>query len=538
MAKGLLDELIDRVAKKPAPARRRIAEEVHAATRHMTWVPNPGPQTDAYLSKADVLLFGGEPGGGKTQLVLGLAFNEHEYSLLMRRHYSDMEGGTGLTAQAITLNGSRDGFNGSIPPTLKRPDGRVIDFGAAKTIGDEQQWQGKPHDLIGIDEATQFAYVQVRFLMGWLRSVTPGQRKRVVMATNPPLGPEGLWVVEMFAPWLDERFDNPAAPGELRWAVIDQDGKMVWVKGPEDRRPVGFNGKMVEPLSYTFVPSSVADNPYLAGTDYEKQLDNLIEPYRSILMGKFKTLFRDVPNQAIPTSWIREAQKRWTPHPPEGIPMCSIGVDVAQGGDDETALAIRHDGWFATMLVYPGRETPLGTDVAGRIVAKRRNNATVVLDLGGGYGGAAFEHLKGNDIETVGFKGAESTTKRARDGKLKFTNCRTAAYWLFREALDPGQPNGSPIALPDDSKLVADLAAPVFEFTPNGIKLERKEDVAERLGRSPDRGDAVVMAWWAGPRELTHAMEWIDRKQQNYGRGMRGMDPKVQLGHQAARRKR
>jgi hypothetical protein len=70
----------------------------------------------------------------------------------------------------------------------------------------------------------------------------------------------------------------------------------------------------------------------------------------------------------------------------------------------------------------------------------------------------------------------------------------------FREALDPGQPGGSPIALPPDPKLVADLTAPTFEVTPNGIKAEPKEKVCERLGRSTDRGDAVVMAWFEGPR--------------------------------------
>jgi hypothetical protein len=88
----------------------------------------------------------------------------------------------------------------------------------------------------------------------------------------------------------------------------------------------------------------------------------------------------------------------------------------------------------------------------------------------------------------------------------------------FREALDPGQPGGSPIALPPNPKLVADLTAPTFEVTPNGIKAEPKDKVMERLGRSTNDGDAVVMAWYEGPRLLTDAMDWMDARRGRGGR--------------------
>ena len=347
--------------------------------------------------------------------------------------------------------------------------------------------------------------------MGWLRCADdPNQRTRVVIATNPPLSSEGAWVVEMFAPWIDPNHHNPAKPGELRWYITDEDGKDVEVGGPE---PVEVGGKMVEPLSRTFIPASVQDNPYLANTKYQSQLDAMVEPFRSILMGGFMATFRDDEAQCIPTAWIRAAQKRWTPHPRLGVPMCSMGVDVAQGGVDETVIAIRHDDWFGQMVTKPGVETPLGSDVAGLIVANRRDNAVVVLDMGGGYGGATYEKLKENQIATIAYKGVSAVDTRTKDRQLKFTNKRTEAYWRFREALDPSQEGGSTIMLPDDARLLADLAAPRFEVTPRGIKLETKEDVCERLGRSTDRGDAVVMAWSEGPKYLTDGGEWIARRE-------------------------
>lgn len=501
-----LDDVIKVLAGLPAEEKAALSKQIMGTAGGLKWVPSPGPQSDAYYSKADILLYGGEPGGGKTSLLLGLAFNLHQRSFILRRQYTDLGA---ITDEAIRLNGTRKGFNGSPPPSLTTKDGRLIEFGAAARVGDEQHWQGNPHDFIGVDEGTQFAEVQIRFFMGWLRSVIPGQRTRVVLATNPPLSSEGAWVVTMFAPWLDPRHPNPAKYGELRWFVTDEFGNDQEADGPES---VLVGDKMMEPLSRTFIPASVSDNPYLANTNYRSKLDALPEPFRSILMGQFRNTFRDAPNQCIPTAWIKAAIERWHEHPPLGVPMCTMGVDVAQGGTDDTIIAIRHDGWYAPFIAKPGRETPLGKDVAGMIISYRRDKALVVLDMGGGYGGATYEHLIENNIDVVGYKGANKVETRTADRQLKFVNKRTEAYWRFREALDPSQDGGSRIMLPDDPKMIADLTAPIFESTLQGLKLESKEDVCTRLGRSTDCGDAVVMAWTGGPKYISDGGEWVARR--------------------------
>ncbi|HSG05375.1 MAG TPA: terminase, partial [Nitrospiria bacterium] len=361
-----------------------------------------------------------------------------------------------LVEDALKIHGSRDGFNGSPPPKLRVSDEQIIDFAAAHRVGDEQDQMGKGRDLLGVDEATHFAESQIRFLMGWNRTDTPGQRVRTVLATNPPLTAEGLWVIKMFAPWLDPAFPKPAKPGELRWVISDEDGKDLWVDGPHDIRTV--NGKELRPTSRTYIPSKVTDNPYYAQTDYERQLDAMPEPYRSLLMGGFRTSFRDAENQVIPTVWIRDAMTRWTPRPPDGIPMCAIGVDASGGGEDPMVLATRFDGWFAPITEVPGKSIPMdrsGTFAAGIVISHRRDRAGVVVDLGGGYGNSMYEHLKLNDIDVIGHKGAEASTLRTRDKQLKFYNKRSEVIWRFREALDPDQPGGSPIVLPDDPILLA-----------------------------------------------------------------------------------
>ena len=531
---GALQEYVDILEAMPPEKRQAVVSLAIKATAGKKWKPNPGPQTDAYFSEADVLLYGGEPGGGKSQLILGLAFNEHERSLIMRRQYGDLDR---IVEDALKIHGSRDGFNGSPPPKLKMTESQIIDFAAAHRVGDEQGQMGKGRDLIGIDEATHFAEQQIRFLMGWNRTEKPGQRCRTVLATNPPLTAEGLWVIKMFAPWLDPQFPKPAKAGELRWVVSDDDGKDRWVDGPGKYEViVAGQPKMVEATSRTYIPASVKDNPYYVASGYEKQLDAMPEPYRSLLMGGFRTAFVDAENQIIPTKWVELAQKRWTPKPPVGIPMCSISVDASGGGADPMVIARRYDGWFAELIEIPGKEIPIeraGAHCAGIVVSHRRDNALVVLDMGGGYGGPMYEHMRANDIEVRVFKGAEASTRRSSDKKLKFTNKRGAALWAMRDALDPSQPGGSPIALPPDPSLMADLTAPTFDVIPNGIRAESKEKVCERLGRSTDRGDAVCMAWFEGPRHTTDVLNWLDRIPTG---GKRGMTPKVVMGRAHARR--
>lgn len=503
-----LEEILNQLTTLSVDDKQKVISEAMSSTSNLRWIPSPGPQTEAYFSKADILLYGGEPGGGKTSLLLGLAFNNHRRSLIMRKQYTDL---SSIVEEAIKFNGTRKGYNGSPPPSLRINKDKFIEFGAAARVGDEQHWQGNPHDFIGFDEGTQFAESQIRFLMGWLRCADDAnQRTRVVIATNPPLSSEGAWVVSMFAPWLDPRHHNPAKSGELRWFVTDALGKDIEVDGPD---PFELeDGRIVQPKSRTFIPASVQDNPYLARTNYQAELDAMIEPYRSILMGGFMASFRDADNQCIPTAWVRDAQRRWTARPKLGVPMCAIGADVAQGGTDKSVLAPRYDDWFAPLIEKPGADTPTGREMAGMIIANRKDGAVIVLDMGGGYGGSTFEHLVENEIPVIGYKGCTAVETRTKDRQLKFTNKRTEAYWRFREALDPSQEGGATIALPDDPVLMADLTAPTFEITRQGIKLETKEDVVARLGRSTDKGDAVIMSWSAGPKFMADGGEWIARR--------------------------
>lgn len=523
---GLLDQIVARYASLPTKEQQAVMAQAATVRQTMKWIPSPGPQTDAYFSKADVLLYGGQGGGGKSDLGLGLAFTAHQRSLILRRQYANL---SGLTERAIQINCTRDGYNGSPPPLLRTNDGRYIQFAGNQHIGDEDAWQGNPFDLKVFDEATHFLESMVRFHLGWLRSTEPGQRVRAVLATNPPIDSTGDWVIGMFRPWLDVTHPHPAKHGELRWFVTAPDGQDREVDGPEPHQFAG-EPRPTLPTSRTFIPAALRDNPFLVNTGYQANLDALPEPIRSAVRdGNFMAARQDGVNQAIPTQWVIEAQGRWTERPPAGIPMCSMAFDPAGGGEDSNVLAYRHDWWFGPLVVEPGKNAITGADKAALIVANRRDSASIVIDMGGGYGSAVFEHLVDNNLDPVAYKGAESATGRTHDGKLTFENKRSQTFWRLREALDPGQPGGSPIALPPDAVLRSDLTAPSFTVTPRGIKVQTKEDVVKALGRSPDRGDAVMMCWSEGETARTPGFP------QRHGRSRK---LNVVLGHSTAKSKR
>jgi hypothetical protein len=511
----LLEDLLAGYQSLPEEERREIDALVDQRSRGVLWVPTPGPQQQAVHCEADILLYGGSGGSGKTDLELGLAFEYHTHSLIIRKQYTDL---TGLTDRAKEINGTDKGFNGSSPPRLKTINGKTIDFAGVDKPGDEEHWQGRPHDLLCIDEAVQMREAAVRFLMGWVRTTVEGQRCRVVLGSNPPTKSDGDWIIPMFAPWLDTNYPNPAKPGELRWCVtlIDDSGRSFdhWVEGPDvkiDSGRTNPDGTMryLKPKSRTFIPGKLDDNPFLAADgDYAATLDALQEPLRSAIRdGNFMAARKDEPDQLIPSDWVWAAHNRWTPEPPVGVPMCAIGVDAARS-KDETVLAPRYDGYYPLLICTPGKDTPHGRDVAALVIKHRRDGAIPVIDCGEMNGAEAYAHLEENEIQCFRHVGMDPSNGRTKDKHLKFHNKRAEVYWRFMEALDPLQDGGSPIALPDDPMLRSDLTSLSWELTPNGIKITPKKDLVKLLGRSPDRGDAVVQAWASGDKSVARMQDW------------------------------
>ncbi|MEM9471245.1 MAG: terminase [Pseudomonadota bacterium] len=494
---GLLDELLARIARADPEEIKLVRSEVMQRTADMAWIPNPGPQTEAYYCEADELLYGGEAGGGKTDLLLGLALTAHRRSLVLRRLDKEVDG---LEQRLEEILGSRDGYN-SQKRIWRRSDPKLglIMLGGCQHLNDRAKYQGTPKDFIGFDELANFLEAQYTFIIAWARSTLKGQRVRVVAASNPPVRSEGMWINRRWAPWLMPDHPNPALPGELRWFTTIK-GEDCEVDGPGPVEIDGHvlldsKGKPVRPKSRSFIPAELADNPDLEESGYASILAALPSGMREAMMeGDFTIGQRDAPFQVIPQGWVEAAMDRWH-EAGSSAAMTALGVDIAQGGSDMTVLAARHGGWFARLKTYKGVDTHDGPSVAGLIFMQLRDGAEVVLDMGGGYGGSTYDHLR-QSLSPTQFNGAAAGPGRDKSGTLGFLNLRAAAWWALREALDPDY--GGQIALPRDAELKSDLCAPTYKVVPGAkIQIEDKQELRKRIGRSPDRGDAVVMAHWA-----------------------------------------
>lgn len=477
--------------------RAELNALLQADAKSRPWLPLEGPQTMAYESTADVVGFGGSAGGGKTDLAIGKSLMKHRVVQIFRREGTEL---SAIIDRMESVLGHRDGLGGK-PPIWRKPGGRcrLMEFCSAPHLGDEKKFQGRAKDLLVIDEAANFLEEQVRFLMGWVRTTDTDQHCQTLLTFNPPTSAEGRWVISFFAPWLDTKFAGiRAKPGELRYVAM-VDGKEVWV---DSKTPFVHKGETILPQSRTFVPSRVTDNPYLVGTNYMSTLQALPEPLRSqMLYGDFQAGIEDDIWQVIPTRWVEAAQARWKPRAPKGE-MMQMGVDVARGGRDSTIIATRHQTdthalWFDHVKQIQGVDTDDGDKCAAQVLVTRRDDAPINIDIIG-VGTSPYDSLKRADAQVWGVNVSEAARSMDKSGLLSFFNLRSQLWWDLREALDPTADTG--IALPPDQELLAELCAPRWSLSGKTVKVEGREDIVKRVGRSPDKATAIVLALIDAPK--------------------------------------
>lgn len=218
--------------------------------------------------------------------------------------------------------------------------------------------------------------------------------------------------------------------------------------------------------------------------------------YHNHVLGEFYSADED---GVIPLSWAEAAIERWKAwdeagRPDQGGPHI-IGVDVARTGSDKTVIALR-DAWVIHELRATSREDTMST--AGRVagILNADPGASAVVDVIG-VGAGVYDRLREQGHNVEAFNASAGTRRKDASGEFSFLNTRAAAHWNLRELLDPSR--HPEVALPPDDELLGDLTAIHWRVSSGGkIQVESKDDIRKRIGRSPDRGDAVVEALWVG----------------------------------------
>jgi hypothetical protein len=222
--------------------------------------------------------------------------------------------------------------------------------------------------------------------------------------------------------------------------------------------------------------------------------------YQTRVLGDFAT---GDTGSVIPLAWVEAANERWHVLRESNLltkEFRGLGVDVAWTGDDRSVIAPRYGNSISELITF-AKVDPMA--LTGHVVAyldkhKRpgvRRGYAIVDVIGIGAGVVA--RLRELHYPTVAYNAGAGTDLVDIAGELGFVDKRSAAWWRMREMLDPQ--NGFGVALPPDDELTGELVSPTWKVTSTGkIRVESKDDLrkADRLGRSPDKADAVIQAFW------------------------------------------
>ncbi len=159
-----------------------------------------------------------------------------------------------------------------------------------------------------------------------------------------------------------------------------------------------------------------------------------------------------------------------------------LGVDVARFGDDRSVIVKRAGlGCYMPKIVSKTDNMTLAGMVAAEI--NRWKPDAVFIDAGRGEGVIDRLRQVGHKVQEVNFGG-----KPTESGM--YHNKRTEMWDKLRAWLEQGG------VLPKLQEIKADLTTPTYDFdAANRMRLESKEDIKERLGRSPDIGDALALTF-------------------------------------------
>ncbi|MEZ4411841.1 MAG: hypothetical protein R2910_02485 [Gemmatimonadales bacterium] len=213
--------------------------------------------------------------------------------------------------------------------------------------------------------------------------------------------------------------------------------------------------------------------------------------YESRVLGRFADAGDGV---LFPLSMLEAAVGRELPDAAEASVV--LGVDVARSvNGDANCVAACRGGKLVGLHLWREPDAMKTVARVAHLVAQYGPSRTRVDEAGVGAGVVDRLREMGVPVEGVNFGAGAAEPKR-------FRQRRSELFWGLRAAMEAGR-----VSLPDDDELLADLSALRYEFTAAGqIQLESKDAVRSRLGRSPDRGDALALAVGASDRI---AARWV-----------------------------
>lgn len=320
--------------------------------------PQKGPQEMFLATSADICIYGGAAGGGKTYGLLLEPLrhmsNKNFNAVIFRRNYTQVTSPGGL------WDSSRKIYNlvhGAYP--LKTPKlhwtfktGASVNFAHLGSDDDCENWQGSQITMIGFDELTHFTAHQFFYMLS--RNRTDSGVAPYIRATCNP--DADSWVAGFIKWWINQEtgYPIPERSGKLRYMARIND-EIIWGDTKEELVKQGID--FIDIKSVTFIASTLQDNKILMEMDpgYLANLKALPTVERErLLFGNWKI------KAAAGLYFLRTQVGKLLEELPKDVILWARGWDLAATSEDE-------DG------------DPAYT--AGVLIGKRKNGRYIVADV-------------------------------------------------------------------------------------------------------------------------------------------------------------
>ena len=270
--------------------------------------------------------------------------------------------------------------------------------------------------------------------------------------------------------------------------VYSANPRQCWLKNDFILKPAA-NSRFVQ-----FLPK---DNEFIDVPSYVKRLERIFrhrpELVAAYVHGSWDAV--DDPDQVIRASDIANAKTIKVP----GRKVRFIVIDPAYMGDDECVLYLFEDARIVKQKIFGKILNPKLVNI-GHAWALAEEVDAVVIDADG-VGGPTYQDfgaVAGDNYEVIGLRGSA-----AAQDEEHYYNARAEMYMTAGEKMAEGMiPFDVDEAMDEDDRLVleGELMTPKYDFRGGRILVEPKDEIKQRLGKSPGRADTAVMGWYVQDR--------------------------------------
>ncbi len=472
--------------------------------------PQPGPQTRFLQSNADITVFGGAGGGGKsygTLLFPTRHINTPGYqAVIFRRTMKRVTMSGGLWDESYKIYphlGGRSNKNDH-SWTFPCPGGgeATVEFSHLQYTSTMYDRKGLQAALIAFEELTEFDESQFFYLKSRNRS-TCGVKPVMVATTNPDAD---SWVKRFLAPWVDDQWsDSDRSPsGETRF-FIREDDAIRWL--PRGEKPTGKLAK--DATSVRFIASRLYDNQILmdAAPGYERSLKSLpLVERRRLLDGDWS--IRHAGGKLFKKHWFKIVDTV-----PADIVRTARGWDLAateaedddeKTGPDFTATvkgAKLKDGRYIILDTQRMRESPLKVEEAVTNTASQDGpKCAIYMEQEPGSGGKNTIAYYSKKLAGYPFGGITTVGKGSKIERAKPASSQAEAgnILLLRSPeneafLNELEAFPNPKVHDDWVDATTVMMNQLFlEYSPG----DAKQDLAERKALRKKRLDELQEAFW------------------------------------------